>query len=69
MADAAPTIDPSGGSVNTTAFDDLYSGSVFDQDQKATMLKRYYKCVDKAGTYIQDNGADFWETWQTRQTE
>ena len=69
MADQAPTINPSGGSVNTTAFDELYSGSVFDQDQKDAMLKRYKKCVKKADKYMEDNGAKFWNTWQERQTD
>ena len=69
MAEQAPTINPGGGSVNTTAFDELYSGSVFDQGQKATLLRKYNRCVEKAGTYMQDNGSDFWKTWQKRQTE
>ena len=71
MADQAPTIsiNPSGGSVNTTAFDELYSGSVFDQDQKATLMRKYNKCVEKAGKYMEENGAKLWKTWQDRQTQ
>ena len=69
MAEEEGTINPGGGSVNTTAFDELYSGSVFDQDQKDVMLKRYKKCVKKAGKYMEENGAKFWKTWQDRQTQ
>ena len=69
LADAEGSINPNGGSVNTTKFNERYSDSVFDQDQKEKILKKYKNCVKKAGTYMEDNGANHWETWQKRQTE
>merc|ERR1711935_914951 len=53
--------------VNSTMFDELYTGTGLE-DQMNSMLKRYNNCVKKAQTFMAENGAAFWETWNERQT-
>ena len=53
--------------VNSTMFDELYTGTPLE-DQMDSMLKRYKKCVKKAETFMANNGAAFWETWNEHQT-
>ena len=53
--------------VNTTKFNELYTGTGLE-GQMVSMLKRYNNCVKKAQTFMADNGAAFWESWNERQT-
>ena len=67
-ADVTGTLNPGCNSVNTTAFDDIFSGSVFDEDQKAKLLYGYNKCADDAHAYMEENGDTLWNVWQETQT-
>ena len=69
VADVASNIIPDGISVNTCAFNELYSGSVFNGNQRRQILNRYKKCAKDAQAYIANNGSALWNNWQEIQTK
>ena len=69
VADVATNIIPDGISVNTNAFNELYSGSVFNVNQKRKMLNRCKKCAKDAQAHLAENGSALWNDWQKIQTE
>ena len=69
VADTAMNIIPDGISVNTNAFNELYSGSVFNEIQKRQILNRCKKCARDAHAYLAQKGSALWNNWMKIQTE
>merc|ERR1719195_1300311 len=63
IADVSGTITT--GGLNSTALNELYSGSVFDQEEMTKISKKYEQCVQGAGKFMQENWQEIWATWKT----